>query len=145
MLLKLIAIGKLKDKYFRERIDEYAKWISPYAKLEIRELQDSSPDKEANAILKELEKDKGALIVAMAEEGQQYASRQFAEILDKAGKKVVFIIGGPLGLADIVKQKADKKLSLSKMTFTHEFARLILMEQLFRAVNILNGGHYHKD
>lgn len=145
MLLKVIAIGKLKDKYFGERVDEYAKWLSPHAKLEIRELQDSTPEKEASAILKELEKDKGAFIIPLSEEGQQFTSRQFAEILDKAARKIVFIIGGPLGLSELVKQKGDKLISLSKMTFTHEFARLILMEQLFRAINILNGGHYHKD
>ncbi len=145
MLLKIIAIGKLKDKAFKERCDEYAKWLSPYAKLEIKELPDSTPEKEATAILKELEKDKGAFIVPMAEEGQQYTSRQFAELLDKAARKVVFIIGGPNGIAPDVKQQASKLLSLSKMTFTHEFARLILLEQLFRATNILNGGHYHRD
>ena len=145
MLLKIIAIGKLKDKTFKERCDEYAKWLSPYAKLEIKELPDSTPEKEAIAILKELEKDKGAFIVPMAEEGQQYTSRQFAELLDKAARKVVFIIGGPNGIAPEVKQQAGKLLSLSKMTFTHEFARLILLEQLFRATNILNGGHYHRD
>ena len=145
MLLKIIAIGKLKDKAFKERCDEYAKWLSPYAKLEIKELPDSTPEKEAIAILKELEKDKGAFIVPMAEEGQQCTSRQFAELLDKAARKVVFIIGGPNGIATEVKQQASKLLSLSKMTFTHEFARLILLEQLFRAANILNGGHYHRD
>ena len=145
MLLKIIAIGKLKDKTFKERCDEYAKWLSTYAKLEIKELPDSTPEKEAIAILKELEKDKGAFIVSMSEEGQQCTSRQFAEMLDKAARKVVFIIGGPNGIAPEVKQQAGKLLSLSKMTFTHEFARLILLEQLFRAANILNGGHYHRD
>ena len=145
MLLKIIAIGKLKDKCIRERCGEYAKWLAPYAKLEIKELPDSTPEKEAAAIIRELEKDKGAMIVPMTEEGQQCTSRQFAEMLDKAARKIVFIIGGPDGLADEIKQHADKLLSLSKMTFTHEFARLILIEQLFRAANILNGGHYHRD
>ena len=102
-------------------------------------------EKEGAAILKELEKDKGACIVVLAEEGRQFTSRQFASLLDKAARKVVMIIGGPMGLSDEVKTKADTLLSLSKMTFTHEFARLILFEQLFRAANILNGGHYHRD
>ena len=145
MLLKVIAIGKLKDRNFKERCEEYAKWLGQYAKLEIRELPDSGTEKECAAILKELEKDKGACIIALAEEGQQFTSRQFASLLDKAARKVVMIIGGPMGLSNEVKAKADTLLSLSKMTFTHEFARLILFEQLFRAANILNGGHYHRD
>lgn len=145
MLLKIIAIGKLKDRGFQERCDEYAKWLRPYAKLEMRELPDSTPEKEGAAILKELEKDRNAHIIALSEEGVEYTSREFAAHIGKTDKKIVMIIGGPQGLAQPVKDKANTLMSMSRMTFTHEFARLILMEQLFRAANILNGGHYHRD
>lgn len=143
MLLKLVLIGKLKDRAIQARCDEFAKWLSPYAKLEIVELPDSNVAKEGQAILKALEKERTAAVVVLSEEGKQFTSTEFAAKLGSFDRKVVFVIGGPCGLAPEVKQRADLLWSLSKLTFTHELARLLLMEQLFRATNILHGGSYH--
>jgi len=125
------------------RCDEFAKWISPYAKLEVVELPDSTVEKEGQAILKALEKERTSAVVVLSEEGREFTSVQFAETLGRFDRKVVFVIGGPYGLAAGVKARADLLWSLSKLTFTHELARLLLMEQLFRANNILHGGSYH--
>ncbi len=143
MLLKLVLIGKLKDRALQARCDEFAKWLSPYAKLEIVELPDSNVAKEGLAIVKALEKERSAAVVVLSEEGRQFTSTAFAAKLGSFDRKIVFVIGGPCGLAPEVKQRADLLWSLSKLTFTHELARLLLMEQLFRATNILHGGSYH--
>ena len=143
MLLKLVLIGKLKDRAIQARCDEFAKWLSPYAKLEIVELPDSNVAKEGQAIVKALEKERAAAVVVLSEEGRQFSSQEFSAKLGSFDRKVVFVIGGPCGLAPEVKQRADLLWSLSKLTFTHELARLLLMEQLFRATNILHGGSYH--
>ena len=143
MLLKLVLIGKLKDRAIQARCDEFAKWLSPYAKLEIVELPDSNVAKEGQAIVKALEKERSAAVVVLSEEGRQFSSQEFAAKLGSFDRKVVFVIGGPCGLAPEVKQRADLLWSLSKLTFTHELARLLLTEQLFRATNILHGGSYH--
>ena len=143
MLLKLVLIGKLKDRALQARCDEFAKWLSPYAKLEIVELPDSNVAKEGLAIVKALEKERSAAVVVLSEEGRQFTSTEFAAKLGSFDRKIVFVIGGPCGLAPEVKQRADLLWSLSKLTFTHELARLLLMEQLFRATNILHGGSYH--
>ena len=143
MLLKLVFVGKLKDRAMQARCDEFAKWLSPYAKLEIVELPDSNVAKEGQAILKALEKERNSAVVVLSEEGREFTSAQFAEKLGSFDRKAVFVIGGPYGLAPEVKAQAELLWSLSKLTFTHELARLLLMEQLFRATNILHGGSYH--
>lgn len=143
MLIKVLVVGRLKDRAIQVRCDEFAKWLGPYAKLEVQELPDSNVAKEGQAILKALERDRGAALVALSEEGKEFTSVKFAEVLGKFDRKVVFVIGGPYGLAPEIRAKADLLWSLSRLTFTHELARLLLFEQLFRAVNILHGGSYH--
>ena len=143
MLIKVLVVGRLKDLAIQARCDEFAKWLGPYAKLEVQELPDSNVAKEGQAILKALERDRGAALVALSEEGKEFTSVKFAEVLGKFDRKVVFVIGGPYGLAPEIRVKADLLWSLSRLTFTHELARLLLFEQLFRAVNILHGGSYH--
>ena len=143
MLIKVLVVGRLKDRAIQARCDEFAKWLGPYAKLEVQELPDSNVAKEGQAILKALERDRGAALVAHSEEGKEFTSVKFAEVLGKFDRKVVFVIGGPYGLAPEIRAKADLLWSLSRLTFTHELARLLLFEQLFRAVNILHGGSYH--
>ncbi|HJH04188.1 MAG TPA: 23S rRNA (pseudouridine(1915)-N(3))-methyltransferase RlmH [Victivallis vadensis] len=143
MLIKVLVVGRLKDRAIQARCDEFAKWLGPYAKLEVQELPDSNVAKEGQAILKALERDRGAALVALSEEGKEFTSVKFAEVLGKFDRKVVFVIGGPYGLAPEIRVKADLLWSLSRLTFTHELARLLLFEQLFRAVNILHGGSYH--
>ena len=145
MLLKIIVIGKLKDKNFQSRIVEYSKWLTQNNKIEILELPDSTKGKENELLLKHIEKENHAYIIALSEDGKELTSRELASKLGAIQQKIVFIIGGPYGLTNEVKQRADFLWSLSKLTFTHEFARLILLEQLFRASNIQMGGSYHND
>lgn len=145
MLLKVLLIGKLKDKNFQSRIVEYSKWLTQNNKIEILELPDSTKEKENELLLKHIEKENHAYIVALSEDGKELTSRELAAKLGAIQQKIVFIIGGPYGLTPEVKQRADFLWSLSKLTFTHEFARLILLEQLFRASNIQMGGSYHND
>lgn len=145
MLLKVLVIGKLKDKNFQSRIVEYSKWLTQNNKIEILELPDSTKEKENELLLKHIEKENHAYIVALSEDGKELTSRELAAKLGAIQQKIVFIIGGPYGLTPEVKQRADFLWSLSKLTFTHEFARLILLEQLFRASNIQMGGSYHND
>ncbi|NLG13544.1 MAG: 23S rRNA (pseudouridine(1915)-N(3))-methyltransferase RlmH [Lentisphaerae bacterium] len=145
MLMKAIVVGKLKDKMMQSRCDEYAKWIGSYAKLEVRELADSTPEQEGQAIVRELDKDRNAYVVVLSEEGREFTTRQFAEHLGQLDRKVIFVIGGPYGHIPAVKQRANLLWSLSKLTFTHELARLLLFEQLFRTLNLNAGGHYHND
>lgn len=142
-LLKFIVIGKLKDRAFQARCDEFAKWISPYAKTDLRELADSTVPKEGQAILRELDRDRDAYVIVLSEEGREFTSVDFSRHLDAIDRKVVFVIGGPYGLDPAVKARAHLLWSLSRLTFTHELARLLLFEQVFRAINISHGGHYH--
>lgn len=143
MLFKVLAIGRIKDPAIRSRCAEFAKWLGPYAKIEICELPDSDMAGEGAAFARALERDRGAALVVLSEEGKEFTSVDFARKLGSFDRKVVFVIGGPWGIAPEIKQRADLLWSLSKLTFTHELARLLLLEQLFRAVNILRGGSYH--
>jgi len=142
MLIKIIAVGKIKDQGLQSKIVEFSKWISRYAKLEIVVLRDSNVAQEGEAILKYLGKDK-AFVFALSEEGGEFTSKDFSGKLSGIDRKMIFIIGGPFGLSPAVKQRADCLLSLSKMTFTHEMARLFLLEQIYRAIDIAKGGKYH--
>ncbi len=144
MLIDIIAVGKLKNRGLQAGCDEFLKWISPYAKTAVRLLPDSDTENEGRAILKALERERNAEIIALSEEGREYSSPEFASMLGGLDRKAVFVIGGPFGLAEPVKRSADLLFSLSRLTFTHEIARFLLCEQLFRAVNILHGGGYHK-
>ena len=144
MLIKIIAVCKTKDRGLQSKINEFAKWISRYAKLEIIELRDSNVEKEGAAILKSLGKDK-AFVFALSEEGKEFTSNKFSQKLAGIDQKLVFIIGGPFGLSSDVKQRADCLFSLSQMTFTHEMVRLFLLEQIYRAIDIARGGKYHNE
>ena len=142
MLIKIIAVGKIKDSGLQSKIAEFSKWVSRHAKLEIVELRDSNVEKEGGAILKSIGKDK-TFIFALSEEGKEFTSVKFSQKLSGVDKKMTFVIGGPFGLSAAVKQRADCLFSLSQMTFTHEMARLFLLEQVYRAIDIAKGGKYH--
>lgn len=159
MNIQIIAVGKLKEKYLKQGIDEYFKRLSSYAKVDIVELPDekapeqASPqemeqikNKEGERILAKLPPD--AYAIALAIEGNMKSSEEFAQSLDRLatyGKsKIAFIIGGSLGLSSAVLKRADEKLSFSKMTFPHQLMRLILLEQIYRAFRINRGEPYHK-
>ena len=155
----ILAVGKIKEKFLSDAIDEYSKRLGRYCRLEIIRVKDdptpdNPTDKERDIVLKRegerlIEKiPKGAYIIPLCIEGKQKTSEEFAKIMSEipsGGKsEVVFIIGGSMGLWDRIKDMADIKLSFSKMTFPHQLMCVILLEQLYRAFNISGGGKYHK-
>ncbi len=143
MRFDILCVGKLKDRAFDSRCREYLKWLSPYARIRLEELPDSSMEKENAALLHRLEKVDSPIIV-LSEDGKGFSSRAFASKLSElSGHPLTFVIGGPSGLLPAVKQRASLLWSLSPLTFTHELARLLLCEQLFRAVSILRNSPYH--
>ncbi|MDF1510634.1 23S rRNA (pseudouridine(1915)-N(3))-methyltransferase RlmH [Robertmurraya sp. DFI.2.37] len=159
MNISIITVGKLKEKYLKQGIDEYLKRMSAYAKVEIIEVADEKApeilsesemlqvkEKEGERILAKLHPD--TYIIALAIEGKQKSSEELADTLDKLatyGKsKIAFVIGGSLGLSQQVLQRSDEKLSFSKMTFPHQLMRLVLVEQIYRAFRINRGEPYHK-
>jgi len=144
MLFKILCVGKLKDKHFEGRVQDYLKRISYDAKISITEVKDSNKATECKKLSELIDKEKG-FVIMLSEEGKQFSSRQFAHKIDQAQQKVTLVIGGPFGLTDEVKKKANLMLSFSKMTFTHEMIRLFLAEQLYRAVSIIKGRKYHND
>ncbi len=142
MLFKIIAVGKMRDKALAAHVETYMTRLSPYAKVEIAEIRDGTPESEGAKIMEQLESEKGYVIV-LSEEGREMTSREFSAALMGIDRKVVMVIGGPYGLAESVKKRADLLLSMSRMTFTHEMARYLLLEQLYRAVMIGKGKNYH--
>ena len=142
-LVKLIAIGKMRDRLFDSRCQEFLTRLNAYGRCEVAILPDSDVSGESKAICRELDKDKGAMVIALTEEGREYTTKEFSGFLETIDRKIIFIIGGPFGISPEVKQRADRLMALSRMTFTHEMARMIFLEQLYRALNLLNGGSYH--
>ena len=143
--IKIIAVGKMKDKNLDKLIDELQVRLRKYGKTELTILPDSNVANEGSAIIRELDKERNFTIFVLSEEGNQWNTVQFASKLEALDRRAVFVIGGPFGLAPEVKQRANHLWSLSKLTFTHEMARYLLCEQLFRALNYLNGGSYHHE
>lgn len=152
-------MGKLKEKYLKMGIEEYAKRLSRYCNLEIIELQDEkTPDhasetqeelirkKEGERILKALKED--SYCIALAIEGKMLSSEELAEKIANLGvsgnSHISFLIGGSLGLSQEVLHRADYKLSFSKMTFPHQLMRMILLEQIYRSYRINHNQPYHK-
>ena len=144
MNILIVSVGKIKERNILNLINDFVKRIGYDAKIELREVRDSDTKSEGEKLLKILEKESG-YIFALSEEGQGYPSTEFAKKLkEKETRKIIFVIGGPFGLSDCVKQKANEVFSLSKMTFTHELARLFLAEQIYRAISINLNRKYHK-
>ena len=138
---RILAVGKVRRSWIREGIDQYLKRLPG---LSIIELRDNGPEKEAQAILASLRSDE--LFVSLMEQGESLSSVPFARRLEQLGnERVAFVIGGADGLTTELKKMSRWQLSLSPMTFPHELARLMLIEQLFRAHSILQGGPYHRD
>ncbi len=142
-LLKIIAVGKVKETSFAERCDEYARRVRRYGKLEVTEIADSDRETEGRGIVRELSREGHAFKVAFSEEGREFTTSELAKRLSNADRKMVLVIGGPFGLTDGVKSACDEVWSLSRLTFTHEMARMLLLEQLYRVLNLNSGGHYH--
>lgn len=156
--ITLITLGKLKEKYLRDAVDEYAKRLSRYCKLDIVELTpvslpdnpsqtevDATLSKEAEMIEKRIPD--GSIVTALCVEGKTFSSKDLADFVEKntnSGKNMCFIIGSSYGLSSSIKQRANLKLSLSAMTFPHQLFRVMLLEQIYRAFKINEGSTYHK-
>ena len=155
----LLTVGKVKEKYLRDGIDEYAKRLSRYCNLSILEMEDEKTPDEASETEEELIKKKeadrlfkyikdDAYVIALAINGRQLDSPEFSKKIDSLGlsgkSNLTFIIGGSLGLHDSILKRADMLLSFSKMTFPHQLMRMIFLEQLYRAYRIMKNEPYHK-
>ena len=143
MLVDIVAVGKVRSREIAALAAEFSKRLGAYARLKVTELADSDVPGEGRAICRELDRTRGAKIVVLSEEGKLFSTSEFADFLKKCDTRVVFVVGGPFGLAPEVKRRADLLWSLSPLTFTHEMARLLLYEQLYRASNFNAGGGYH--
>ncbi|HKQ85682.1 MAG TPA: 23S rRNA (pseudouridine(1915)-N(3))-methyltransferase RlmH [Candidatus Acidoferrales bacterium] len=143
MKIRLLMLGKTRREECRTLIDDYAARIRRYAELEITELRDSSP-----AALLKLKLDPASTIALLDAAGKQFTSHQFAKWLgdlrDRAVRELIFLCGGAEGFPDDLRTKASQKISLSTLTMPHEFARVVLAEQIYRAFAILVGHPYPK-
>ena len=156
MKIKIIALGKIKDKFLKDGIDELKKRLTPYTTFEIVELQPIEI-KDSNLTTKVLDQE-GEKILSLIKptdyvvtteiKGKQLTSEEFAQkikdVTNEGLSEIVFVIGSSCGLSQNVSARANFKLSLSKMTFLHQYARLLLTEQIYRAFKILNNETYHK-
>lgn len=156
MKIKVISVGKVKESYFKDAIDEYSKRIKKFATFEKQELTDekitdSIPDeqikqKEGDKILKALSENSFKFI--LSERGKSITSEKFSDLLKEVFNtginEVNFVIGGALGLDENVVKKADYHLSLSAMTLPHQMAQMFLLEQIYRSFKIMNNEPYHK-
>ena len=155
----ILCVGKLKEKFYAEAVAEYSKRLKRHCTLEIVELPESRlPDDPSpaeirqalatEAALIESKLPKGGAVIAMCIEGKELSSTALAEKVEQFGlsgaSQLTFLIGGSVGLDSSLKQKADLRLSMSPMTFPHHLARIMLLEQIYRAYQILAGSKYHK-
>ncbi len=142
----IIAIGKMKNRSLAALCDDFSKRLKRQGNFELIELKDGDVESEGQRILEALDKRRDARIYAMAEEGKTRRSAALAqELFQLQGQQAIFIIGGAYGLSPAVKARADVLLALSPLTFTHEIARMLLCEQLYRAVSINSGSKYHHE
>ena len=144
-MINIICIGKIKEKYLKEAIEDYKKRINKYHKVNIIELPDSNIDEEGKEIKKYLSKKD--YTIALAIEGKEITSTELAQKIDKIFinfSTINFIIGGSFGISEDIKNLSDYKLSFSKLTFPHGLFRVILLEQIYRSFKILNNETYHK-
>ena len=159
MKMTIITVGKIKEKYLRDAIAEYAKRLSRYCKLEIIEVADEKTpdqasetveeqirDKEGERILKYIRDD--MYVITLEIGGKMLSSEELADKINMLGiqgqSSVAFVIGGSIGLGREVLKRSDYALSFSKMTFPHQLMRVILLEQVYRSYRIINGEPYHK-
>lgn len=159
MKISIVCVGKIKESFYRQAVDEYAKRLSKYCKFEVIEVADEkTPDKaselqenqikekEADRILDKIKED--AYVFTLEIKGKRFTSEEFAECIQSVtlrGKShLVFVIGGSLGLHEKVLKRSDQPISFSDMTFPHQLMRVILSEQIYRGYRIINGEPYHK-
>ena len=159
MKIKIITVGKLKEKYLVQGIDEYLKRLQSYSKVEILEVADEkAPEKLSEAEMLQVKQKEGERILAklsdndylfaLAIDGKQPSSEDFARDIEQLGisgkSNLAFVIGGSLGLSSEVLNRSNQKISFGKMTYPHQLMRLILVEQIYRAFRIQKGHAYHK-
>lgn len=156
MKIKIIALGKIKERFLKEGIDEFLKRLTPYASVEITELaaiEIKDPNLTAKVLDEEAEKilahiKQHSYVITLEIGGKMLSSEEFAEkintLANEGTGEIVFVIGSSCGISPKVSARANFKLSMSKMTFLHQFARLILVEQIYRAFKIIKGETYHK-
>ncbi len=156
--IELMVIGKLSQQFLKDGCEEYVKRIAPLAKLTVTELSEKKPNGDSPAAVQKAIESESAqqleriaarkgLRVAMCVEGKQFSSPELAEKLEQAAvldSHITFVIGGASGMSEELKKSCDLRLSISKMTFTHQFARLLLLEQIYRALTINANIKYHK-
>ena len=159
MKIKVVTVGKLKEKYLKDGIAEYSKRISRFARLEMIELADEkTPDKASESENQKILEIVGQRILSkvgdrdfvlvLAIEGTTFSSEEFSKQLEEASIKgfstLTFIIGGSLGLASVVKKRANLSVSFGRLTLPHQLMRLVLLEQIYRVFTIQQGSPYHK-
>ena len=156
MNIKIIALGKIKEQFLKDGIEEFLKRLRPYCPVEITEinpieitdenLTEKALEQEAEMILSKIKQD--SYVITLEIQGKMLSSEEFSlkinEIINSGISELVFVIGSSCGLSKKVSERADFKLSMSKMTFLHQFARLLLVEQIYRAFKIMKGEKYHK-
>ena len=159
MKITILTVGKIKEKYLKDAIAEYAKRLSRYCKLEIVEVADEKTienasqvletqirDKEAERLMKYIRED--AYVITLEIKGKQLTSEELSEKINQLGiqgkSHIIFVIVGSIGLGDEILKRSDYALSFSKMTFPHQLMRVILLEQIYRSYRIINGEPYHK-
>lgn len=155
MKLRVLCMGKTHEQFIRDGLEKYLRYLKPYADVELKELREEKIQdlKDAPRVRqREAEKIEKALapaahVIALDERGREFTSHEFAEFLNTAlesgTREMAFVIGGAMGLDESVTAKARTVIALSRWTFTHEMARLVLLEQLYRAFTIIKGRPYH--
>lgn len=144
-MIRIVCVGKIKEKFYRDAIEEYMKRMGKYHKIEIVEVMDSNIKSEEVEIMKRI--GNRDYVVTMEIEGKSLSSVELSQFIDKtliSNSVITFVIGGSDGLSDVVKMRANYKLSFSKMTFPHQLFRVILLEQIYRSFKIINNEAYHK-
>ena len=159
MEIRIITVGKIKEKYLNDGIKEYSKRLSRYCKLTFCQVPDEkTPDKASDALNEQIKAIEGErlmkhirdqdYVIALAIEGKMMDSVELSDLIAKLGvqgkSSIAFVIGGALGLSDAVLKRADYKLSFSRMTFPHQLMQMILLEQIYRGYRIMNHEPYHK-
>ena len=145
--IKLIQIGKNKDKLLKDKIEYYSKIINSDSKFEIIELKDQNKKTSEKEFRDIISKTKSNFIFILSEEGKEYTSKEFSKrikSISETYKNIIFCIGGPAGFEKPITW-GDEIISISKMTFTHEMCQLFLIEQIYRAIEIKKGSKYHRD
>lgn len=159
MKITIVCVGKIKEMFYQDAIAEYAKRLSRYCSLTVTEVRDEKTkeqatetelamvkDREGERILKAIRED--GYVIALAIDGKPLDSVEFSRKIDQLGlggtSHIYFVIGGSLGLSDAVLQRADFRLSFSRMTFPHQLMRVVLLEQIYRSYRIINHEPYHK-